>query len=151
MHWHLDPYIGCHLLVQVCLSVVFLFCFLFSLTTIDIAVGTALCIGSANSWNQVFEVERDKLMLRTRKRPLPSKIRCWVQTRCFVVCSLFLVTAGALTKSQAMTFASITGALGTGVLCLTSPTITALLACSNIGLYGMLTNYSKHLSFLAHT
>lgn len=47
------------------------------------AVGTALCIGSANTWNQIIEVERDRRMLRTENRPLP-RMMGWAG-KCFFV------------------------------------------------------------------
>lgn len=35
-------------------------------------VGTFLCSASANTFNQWIEIERDRKMMRTRARPLPS-------------------------------------------------------------------------------
>ncbi|RYZ63572.1 MAG: hypothetical protein EOP09_17445, partial [Proteobacteria bacterium] len=43
---------------------------LFTLSTASI--GTALCAASASTFNQVIEVDNDRLMKRTAQRPLPS-------------------------------------------------------------------------------
>lgn len=61
----------------------------------SVLVGTALTSACAQSLNQLIEVERDALMLRTRKRPLPT---------------------GQLSADEAKRFAVISGGLGTAIL-----------------------------------
>ena len=53
--------------------------------------GTFACAASANSLNQIYEVEKDKLMKRTRNRPLPL---------------------GKISKGNALAFAVGAGVLG---------------------------------------
>ncbi len=73
-----------------------------------------LCAFSASTWNQLIEVKRDSSMLRTVDRPLPS---------------------GQLTKKGAVIYGCLTGVIGVGLAAMTGG-VPALLAASNIGLYG---------------
>lgn len=47
-------------------------------TLVAAVLGTSLVVGGANAMNQVYEREIDKLMARTRQRPLPSG-RLWAR------------------------------------------------------------------------
>ena len=87
----------------------------FSLAT---CIGTALCAGSANSFNQIIEKQYDQLMKRTHARPLPS---------------------GKLGTSEAIILGSTMGAAGVGLLYgLTNPVVAAL-GAGNIFLYAGVT------------
>ena len=77
-------------------------------------VGTALCVSSANSFNQWMEVPYDAQMQRTRNRPL-------VQHR--------------VSSLHAFTFAVLSGVVGVGTLYQLVNPLTAALGCSNILLY----------------
>ena len=88
-------------------------------------VGTALCAGSANSFNQIFERNYDARMKRTSARPLPS---------------------GKLSVGEAAVVGSGMGAAGVATLyTLTNPTVAAL-GAGNILLYAGLYTYSKRKS-----
>lgn len=76
--------------------------------------GTALCAASAGTFNQVIEVDRDKLMKRTRTRPLPS---------------------GRVSILEANVFGLSTGSLGTSMLFLGANPTVAALGAANILLY----------------
>lgn len=80
-----------------------------------LTVGTALCSASANSINQAREPEFDRLMTRTRKRPVASR---------------------RLTSEQAMAFAGLTGISGVAVLAGGTNPVVAALGAANIALYG---------------
>jgi protoheme IX farnesyltransferase len=87
--------------------------------------GTALCAASAGTFNQIFEIDRDASMSRTKKRPLPS---------------------GEVGLGEATAFGMGTGALGTAMLyTMTSPTVAAL-GLGNILLYAGAYTYSKRVS-----
>jgi heme o synthase len=58
--------------------------------------GTFLCAASANSFNQIIEIERDASMNRTMRRPLPS---------------------GRITPAHATGWAAASGLVGVGTLC----------------------------------
>lgn len=77
-------------------------------------LGTGLCSASANTFNQLIEVQRDKKMRRTQARPLPSK-RC--------------------SYEKALAFGLLSGS--TGVLSLYSLTnpVVAAIGAANILLY----------------
>jgi heme o synthase len=85
-------------------------------------VGTALCSGSAAAWNQILEVDRDKLMKRTANRPLVT---------------------GALTLPAAQTAAVGWGIAGTGILAVGTDPLTTALGVGNIALYAGLYTYLK--------
>jgi len=76
--------------------------------------GTFLCAASANSFNQIIEVERDAAMHRTARRPLPS---------------------GRIGRAHATAFASTAGVVGVGSLAVATNPTTAALGAATIGLY----------------
>ena len=68
--------------------------------------GTFLCASSANTLNQIIEVDRDAKMARTARRPLPS---------------------GRVTPQQALAWAAASGTGGVAALALCAGPTTALL------------------------
>ncbi|XP_027106744.1 protoheme IX farnesyltransferase, mitochondrial [Coffea arabica] len=76
--------------------------------------GTMMVAASANTLNQVYEINNDALMKRTRNRPLPS---------------------GRLTIPHAVTWASCAGIAGTALLAWKANVLAAGLAASNLVLY----------------
>lgn len=96
---------------------------LFTLTTAS--VGTALCAASASTFNQVVEVENDRVMKRTAQRPLPS---------------------GKLSVAFAKQWGVMTGLGGVGLLYATTSPLVAALGAGNILLYAGLYTYSKRYS-----
>ncbi|KAE8698081.1 60 kDa chaperonin 1 [Hibiscus syriacus] len=76
--------------------------------------GIMLVAASANSLNQVFEINNDAKMKRTRLRPLPS---------------------GRITMPHAVTWASSVGLAGTAMLACKANMLAAGLAASNLILY----------------
>ena len=96
-------------------------------TLASAAVGTALCSSSASTLNQIFEVDRDRRMKRTRNRPL---------------------VAGVVKPSTAIILAGATGIGGGGILALGTDPITAILGVSNIALYAGAYTYLKPRSEL---
>ncbi|XP_022722845.1 protoheme IX farnesyltransferase, mitochondrial-like isoform X2 [Durio zibethinus] len=76
--------------------------------------GTMMVAASANSLNQVFEINNDAKMKRTRQRPLPS---------------------GRITVPHAVTWASSVGFSGTALLAFKANMLAAGLAASNLVLY----------------
>lgn len=81
------------------------------------SIGTSLAIASANTFNQVIEIEKDKQMMRTLRRILPT---------------------GKVSVGHAILFGTTTGALGVGLLAWQVNDLTALLALSNIILYTLI-------------
>ncbi|CAJ1977764.1 unnamed protein product [Sphenostylis stenocarpa] len=77
-------------------------------------LGTMMVAASANSLNQVFEINNDSKMKRTSQRPLPS---------------------GRITKSHAVCWASSVGLAGTALLATQTNMLAAGLAASNLLLY----------------
>ncbi|MQL83707.1 hypothetical protein Taro_016205 [Colocasia esculenta] len=77
-------------------------------------VGTMMVAAAANSLNQVFEVQNDAKMKRTRLRPLPS---------------------GRLSVPHAVVWASSVGIVGTTLLASKANLLAAGLAASNLALY----------------
>ena len=77
-------------------------------------LGTALAAGSANAFNQIIEVGRDRLMHRTQKRPL---------------------VRGAMTRRAATAWATGMGIGGTAILYAGTTPLAAALAAATIGLY----------------
>uniref|UniRef100_A0A5B6YKZ9 Heme O synthase n=1 Tax=Davidia involucrata TaxID=16924 RepID=A0A5B6YKZ9_DAVIN len=76
--------------------------------------GTMMVASSANSLNQVFEINNDAKMKRTMRRPLPS---------------------GRLSIPHAVTWASTVGVAGTALLACKANMLAAGLAASNLVLY----------------
>ncbi|XP_059651712.1 protoheme IX farnesyltransferase, mitochondrial [Cornus florida] len=76
--------------------------------------GTMMVAASANSLNQVFEINNDAKMKRTMQRPLPS---------------------GRITIPHAVTWASSVGVAGTALLACEANMLAAGLAASNLILY----------------
>ncbi|CAA2985344.1 protoheme IX farnesyltransferase, mitochondrial [Olea europaea subsp. europaea] len=76
--------------------------------------GTGYILAAANSLNQVFEVNNDAKMKRTRHRPLPS---------------------GRLMLPHAITWALSVGVAGTALLACKANMLAAGLAASNLFLY----------------
>ncbi|XP_077244924.1 cytochrome c oxidase 10 [Tasmannia lanceolata] len=76
--------------------------------------GTMMVAASANSLNQVFEINNDAKMKRTRHRPLPS---------------------GRLSVRHAAVWASSIGVAGTALLAWKANVLAAGLAASNLALY----------------
>ncbi|XP_034708465.1 protoheme IX farnesyltransferase, mitochondrial isoform X2 [Vitis riparia] len=76
--------------------------------------GTMMVAASANSLNQVFEINNDAKMKRTMRRPLPS---------------------GRLSIHHAVTWASSVGVAGTAILACKANMLAAGLAASNLLLY----------------
>ena len=87
--------------------------------------GTALCAASAGTFNQIFEIDRDASMNRTKKRPLPS---------------------GEVSLMEASTFGITTGAAGTGLLLTQCDPTVAAMGLGNIALYAGLYTYSKRVT-----
>lgn len=86
--------------------------------------GTMMVAASANSLNQVFEVNNDAKMKRTMQRPLPS---------------------GRLTAIHALAWASTVGIAGTGLLACKANALAAGLAASNLLLYAFIYTPMKQL------
>ena len=94
-------------------------------TMTSACIGTALCAASAGTFNQVFEVERDSNMKRTRNRPLPS---------------------GKISIKEAVLWGISTGTLGTGLLVANTNPVVAALGVGNIILYAGPYTFSKQKS-----
>ncbi len=86
------------------------------------AMGTALCSSSAASFNQIFEVDRDRKMKRTAHRPLVK---------------------GVLQTNESIAFATMAGLTGTSLLYLGTDAVTASLGMGNIALYAGLYTHLK--------
>ncbi|KAL8794394.1 MAG: hypothetical protein Q9195_003093 [Heterodermia aff. obscurata] len=98
-----------------------------ALTLLFLTTGTALASASANTLNMLLEPTHDAKMSRTRNRPL---------------------VRGLISKRNALLFALLTGALGTGTLYLgVNPTVS-LLSATNIALYAAVYTPLKRLSVL---
>ncbi|KAG2482351.1 hypothetical protein HYH03_018701 [Edaphochlamys debaryana] len=78
------------------------------------SLGTLGAAACANTLNQVYEVENDRCMTRTRNRPLP---------------------AGRLGRAHALVFAAVCGAAGVWLLSEKANPLTAALGAANILLY----------------
>lgn len=83
-------------------------------TLASLFIGVFLCSGSANTFNQVLEVTRDAKMVRTMKRPLPSK---------------------ALSRVSAIGFGTLGHFAGSALLWYAVNPTTALLAGCTTALY----------------
>jgi protoheme IX farnesyltransferase len=93
-------------------------------TFLSVTLGTALCSASAASLNQIIEMPRDARMKRTRTRPL-------------------IGDTPALTKSQALTWASLTGGMGGVILYHGTDVLTTVLGVGNIALYAGVYTHMK--------
>lgn len=88
------------------------------------SLGTSLAIASANTFNQVIEVDNDSRMNRTLKRTLPSK---------------------KISITHAVLFGAATGMTGVGMLAWQTTGMAASLAFSNILLYTLVYTPLKQL------
>lgn len=89
----------------------------------------AFCItAAANTFNQVYEKEKDKLMLRTQGRPLPT---------------------GRLSPSHATAFAFFMVFLGSALLLASTNLLTFILSLSSLVLYAFVYTPLKPVSPLA--
>ena len=77
-------------------------------------IGTALCAASANTFNQVIEINYDKMMNRTKARPLPS---------------------GRVTKNEAILWGLTSATAGGTLLYVTANPLVTALGVGNIALY----------------
>ncbi|KAF9110412.1 Protoheme IX farnesyltransferase, mitochondrial [Mortierella sp. AM989] len=94
-------------------------------TLLSLTVGTALCITSANAYNQYVEPPYDAQMSRTRNRVLVRK---------------------AVSPFHAWSFASITGLSGVALLAAAVNPLTAFLGASNLFLYASVYTPMKRMS-----
>ncbi|KAJ1978555.1 Protoheme IX farnesyltransferase, mitochondrial [Dimargaris xerosporica] len=95
------------------------------LTLLYTTLGTGLCVGSANTFNQWIEVPYDGQMMRTKNRVL---------------------VRGALTPLHAFNMGTITGALGVGILWTCVNPLTAVLGATNLVLYSFVYTGLKRIS-----
>ena len=91
-------------------------------TMAAVCAGTALCAGSAGTFNQLYEIEQDSKMKRTIARPLVT---------------------GNVSRTEAAMFGLSTGAAGTALLYAATNPVVAALGLANIGLYAGIYTYSK--------
>lgn len=94
-------------------------------TLLSLTVGTALCITSANAYNQFVEPPYDAQMSRTRNRILVRK---------------------AISPFHAWSFASVTGLAGVGILAAAVNPLTAALGAANLVLYASVYTPMKRMS-----
>ncbi|KAF9352170.1 Protoheme IX farnesyltransferase, mitochondrial [Mortierella sp. AD094] len=94
-------------------------------TLLSLTVGTALCITSANAYNQFVEPPYDAQMSRTRNRILVRK---------------------AVSPFHAWTFASLTGLGGVSLLAAAVNPLTAALGAANLFLYASVYTPMKRMS-----
>lgn len=80
-------------------------------------LGTGLAAIGAGTFNQILEVDRDAIMERTRRRPLPS---------------------GAISRLHAFVFAVVVTAAGLGILNELVNPLTALLGLANVVIYTLI-------------
>ncbi|GAB3306671.1 protoheme IX farnesyltransferase [Hymenobacter tenuis] len=90
-----------------------------------VMLGGLAVTGSANTINQVFEIDLDKLMKRTAKRPLPL---------------------GILSVQEAWVFTIILGGLGLGLLAYYFNPLAAALSLVSLILYGFVYTPLKTIS-----
>jgi len=83
-------------------------------STLALTTGTFLQAACANSLNELYEVDRDKIMTRTRNRPLPT---------------------GRISKGHALLQAIITGVGGSYLLYRFNNPLTCALGVANIVIY----------------
>ncbi|KAI8602059.1 protoheme IX farnesyltransferase [Dissophora ornata] len=94
-------------------------------TLLSLTVGTALCITSANAYNQFVEPPYDAQMSRTRNRILVRK---------------------AVSPLHAWSFATLTGLGGVGLLAAAVNPLTAALGAANLVLYSSVYTPMKRMS-----
>lgn len=94
-------------------------------TILHTLIGTALTAASAGVLNQVVERDYDKLMRRTRNRPIPS---------------------GRLSKAEGVIFGSALGVFGVGYLAIAANPLTALLGAITWVTYMMIYTPMKRRS-----
>ncbi|KAF9912197.1 Protoheme IX farnesyltransferase, mitochondrial [Linnemannia zychae] len=94
-------------------------------TLFSLTVGTALCITSANAYNQFVEPPYDAQMSRTRNRVLVRK---------------------AVSPLHAWSFATATGLGGVGILAAAVNPLTAALGAANLVLYAAVYTPMKRMS-----
>ncbi len=90
-------------------------------------IGTFLTAGAASTFNQVMEKPLDRLMPRTRNRPLPD---------------------GRLTEREAVVFGLILLTVGLGLLAMVANGLTVLLGAMTVGCYLFLYTPMKRRSTL---
>ncbi|QNE40343.1 protoheme IX farnesyltransferase [Hymenobacter sp. NBH84] len=90
-----------------------------------VLVGGLLVTGSANTINQIFEKDLDKLMKRTAKRPIPT---------------------GVISIAEGWVFVLVTGLLGLGILAYFFNPLTAALSLLSLILYGFIYTPLKTIS-----
>jgi protoheme IX farnesyltransferase len=90
--------------------------------------GGLLVSGSANTINQIWEKNTDKLMARTANRPLP---------------------AGRLSETEASVVAVVTGLAGIGIMAYSFNWLSAILSLSSLVLYGFVYTPWKKWNSLA--
>ncbi|MCB2378211.1 heme o synthase [Hymenobacter sp. BT635] len=90
-----------------------------------VLLGGLAVTGSANTINQIHEIELDKLMKRTAKRPLPM---------------------GVLSPAEAWVFAIVTGVIGLFILGYFFNTLAAALSLLSLILYGFVYTPLKTIS-----
>ena len=90
-----------------------------------VMLGGLLVTGSANTINQIFEKELDKLMKRTAKRPIPT---------------------GVISIAEGWAFAVLTGMAGLGLLAYYFNPLTAALSLLSLILYGFIYTPLKTIS-----
>lgn len=90
--------------------------------------GGLLVSGSANTINQIWEKNTDKLMARTANRPLP---------------------AGRLSETEAVVVAVITGLAGTAIMAYSFNWLSAILSLSSLVIYGFVYTPWKKWNSLA--
>lgn len=118
--------------LRLSLFVVFSACTAFIISSYDVnihrllvlSLGGFLITASSNTFNQVLEVETDKLMTRTQNRPLP---------------------AGRMLVSEAVLVAGLTGLVGLILLSLLS-TMTAVLGAISLVSYSFIYTPMKKIS-----
>lgn len=90
-----------------------------------VMIGGLAVTGSANTINQIFEIDLDKQMKRTAKRPLPM---------------------GVLSVAEAWVFTFIVGGLGLGLLAYFFNPLAAALSLVSLILYGFIYTPLKTIS-----
>ena len=90
-----------------------------------LAVGGLMVTSAANGFNQIIEKDLDKLMERTKLRPLPLQI---------------------LNSTEALVFCSVLGILGTVILWLYTNPLSGILGFLSIILYAMVYTPMKRLT-----